>query len=258
VAFHQEFEDIEEDKLREENIQSGEILCTERSQRNVFYPELEASFDSQTAGPYYIACKEFYQNINKTGSDSLPRRVTRAAWQSIKSVVHLTNPGLSQQFEVERERMLKEGKVDEHGLVRETLLFHGSENENINIIVEENFSVGHKPGGGREKAMLFGRGLYMSPLPGVSLMYGDTLLLCKVLLGKCQTYQPTGAPPPEIPEEFDSRVIMRDGIAVVIVLKKPQQILPFCIINVKRELFSQAGNINIIQKSCKTVASMEK
>jgi len=250
VAFNQKT--IKEDKLREEIIDSEEI--SDRCQRNVFYPDLEASFDSEKAGPYYIACKEFYQNINKTGSESLPRRVCRAPWQSIKSVVHLTNPALSRQFEAERARLLKERKVDEHGLVRETLLFHGSENEKINIILEENFRVDQQPGGGREKAMLFGRGVYMSPLPGVSLMYGETLLLCKVLLGKCQTYQPTGAPPPEIPEEFDSRIIMRDGMAVVIVLKKPQQILPFCILNVKRELFSQAGNVNVSQQSCHKVA----
>ena len=190
-ASHQEVEDIKEENLREDNIkESGEIRC--RCHRKVFYPDLEATFDSETAGPYYIACKEFYQNINKTGSESLPRLVSRAPWESIKSVVHLTNPGLSQQFEEERQLLLKQRKVDEHGLVRETLLFHGSENENVNIIVEENFSVEHQPVGKREKTMLFGRGLYMSPLPGVSLMYGETLLLCKVLLGKCQTYQPTG------------------------------------------------------------------
>ena len=37
-------------------------------------------------------------------------------------------------------------------------------------------------GGGRRT--LFGRGVYLSPLPGVSLMYGDGLLLCRVILGR--------------------------------------------------------------------------
>jgi len=187
-VIHQKEGDLKIYKLRDQNIKTGKQGC----QRTVFYPELEESFDSRSAGPYYITCKEFYQNVNKTGSDSLPRLVTRSPWQAIKSVVHVNNPDLSREFEEEKLRLLKQGKVDEHGLVRETLLFHGSENENINIIVEENFSVDHQPQGKREKTMLFGRGLYMSPLPGVGLMYGQTLLLCKVLLGKCQTYHPTG------------------------------------------------------------------
>ena len=120
-------EDIKEEKFREQkNKIIGEILC--RCERTVFWPHLENTFDVQRAAPYYIACKEFYQNINKTGSEFLPRKVSRAPWQSIKSVVGLTNPGLSHQFEEERQRLLEEGKVDEHGLVRETLLFHGSEN----------------------------------------------------------------------------------------------------------------------------------
>jgi len=190
MSQHMEMEDMKEEKLGGINKISGEIFC--RCERTVFYPHLESTFDIGTAGPYYIACKEFYQNINKTGSELLPRKVTRAPWQSIKSVVGLNNPSLRQQFEEERQRLGGQGKVDEHGLVRETLLFHGSENENIKIIVEENFSVAHQPGGKREKAMMFGRGVYLSPLPGVSLMYGETLLLCKVLLGKCQTYHPTG------------------------------------------------------------------
>ena len=127
MSQHMEMEDMKEEKLGDHiNKISGEILC--RCERIVFYPHLESTFHIGTAGPYYIACKEFYQNINKTGSELLPRKVTRAPWQSIKSVVGLNNPSLRQQFEEERQRLGGQGKVDEHGLVRETLLFHGSEN----------------------------------------------------------------------------------------------------------------------------------
>ena len=45
-------------------------------------------------------------------------------------------------------------------------------------------------------------------------MYGEKLLLCKVILGKVQFYKPDGSTPPEIPEEFDSRVVLRDGLEV--------------------------------------------
>ena len=58
------------------------------------------------------------------------------------------------------------------------LLFHGTSWESLNKIAENNFSVDHLPLE-RGKVMLFGRGVYLSELPGVSLMYGDNLLLCK-------------------------------------------------------------------------------
>ena len=48
-------------------------------------------------------------------------------------------------------------------------------------------------------------------------MYGEKLLLCKVILGKIQFYKPDGSTPPEIPEDFDSRVILRDGLEVFII-----------------------------------------
>ena len=66
-------------------------------------------------------------------------------------------------------------------------------------------------------------------------MYGSDLLLCKVLLGKRQIYRPDGSNPPEIPDDFDSRVVMRDGLEVLTVVKHPDQIVPYCIINIKSE-----------------------
>ena len=52
-----------------------------------------------------------------------------------------------------------------------------------------------------------------------------------------------GVPPPPIPAEYDSRVVIRDKIPVVIVVKRPEQLLPYCIVNVDRSLFTQAGNV---------------
>merc|ERR1711994_1002465 len=128
-------------------------------------------------------------------------------------------------------------------------MYHGSSLESINKIVSEGFCLDSEPeDAARRKLMLFGRGVYLSPLPGVSMMYGDGLLLCRVLMGKSEVYHPTGCTPPPIPAEYDSRVVIRDNIAVVIVVKKPQQILPYCIINVDRTLFTQAGNV-AVQKS---------
>ena len=74
----------------------------------------------------------------------------------------------------------------------------------INLIFRNNFSVDHEPvlqgDTVRTKKMMFGRGVYFSELPAVSLMYGDGLLLCKVLLGACQEYRPrAGAEQAPIP-----------------------------------------------------------
>merc|ERR1711874_719895 len=212
-------------------------------ERTVFYPEQEGTHDIPEEIHYTIASKEFYQNINRTGSDALPRKVTDRHWDSVKSIVYIRNEKISQDFENQRARFLEEAKVNEHGRVPERFLFHGSSMQNINIIVEENFAVDVLPKD-REKSMLFGLGVYLSPLPGVSMMYGDGLLLCKVLLGKSEEYHPTGVPPPPIPAEYDSRVVIRDKIPVVIVVKRPEQILPYCIVNLDRTLFTQAGNVS--------------
>ena len=163
-------------------------------ERTVFYREQEGCHNIPEEIHYSIACKEFYQNINRTGSDALPRKVTDRHWDSVKSIVYIRNEKISQAFENQRARFLEEAKVNEHGRVPERFLFHGSSMQNINIIVEENFAVDVLPKDSekREKSMLFGLGVYLSPLPGVSMMYGDGLLLCKVLLGKSEEYHPTG------------------------------------------------------------------
>ena len=38
--------------------------------------------------------------------------------------------------------------------------------------------------------MVFGRGIYFSEVPTVSLIYGNTLILCRVVLGACQNFTP--------------------------------------------------------------------
>ena len=113
--------------------------------------------------------------------------MTARPWESLKSVVYVTNTKLARQFEEQRERFRREGKVREDGRVEESLLYHGSSVENINKIVAGGFCLDSEPeDGARRKLMMFGRGVYLSALPGVSMMYGEALLLCRVLLGKCE------------------------------------------------------------------------
>lgn len=170
----------------------------------------------------------------------LPRKNINNPWDALNSVVYIRNPKLETQFEAMKSKFKSEGKVNAFGDVEESLLFHGTSNEALNKIVENNFSLEQLPSE-RGKLMFFGRGMYFSQLPGVSLMYGTGLLLCKVILGKCERYYPNGATPPEIPEGFDSRVIIRDGQELVTVVKRPEQILPYCCLHIKQERIVQAG-----------------
>ena len=190
---------------------------------------------------YYISTKLFYQNIEKCTNKDLPRKTVRDAWNSLETVVFVKNSKLETKFGEIKAKFKQEGKVDAYGNVSELLLFHGTSNESINKIVEHNFCLDEKPDGPRNKVTLFGHGIYFSDLPGVSLMYGTGLLLCKVVLGKSQRYNPNGSQPPEIPDEFDSRVVIKDGIEVVTVVKNPAQILPYCILNIKQERIENAG-----------------
>ena len=78
-------------------------------------------------------------------------------------------------------------------------------------------------------------------MPAISLMYGNGLLLCKALLGDCETFRPRPgtSKQPDIPEQFDSRrVLADDGSGVIHVVKRPSQVLPYCVVNLKNESLS--------------------
>ena len=140
------------------------------------------------------------------------------------------------------------------------MLFHGTSVEAVNKIVEAGWSPveAGAGGGGGGRRTLFGQGVYLSSLPGVSLMYGEGLVLCKVLLGKTELYHPQGQTPPAIPENYDSREVIRDGLAVINVVSSVEQILPYCIINVKQQLLSQAGNLSASSSTTKTTSTTTK
>merc|ERR1711971_168747 len=223
----------------------------ENCKRSVFLPSQEARILLEPEHlHYFIASKLFYQRLMRIRNPALPRKTANKPWNALNSVVYIRNPKLETQFEARKSKFKTEGKVNAFGDVEETMVFHGTSNENLNQIVENNFSLDHLPTD-KEKLTFFGRGIYFSPLPGVSLMYGTGLLLCKVILGKCERYYSNGSLPPEIPKGYDSRVIMRDGEEIVTVVKQPAQILPYCCLNIKQDRIEKAG-----AKSKGTLAKM--
>ena len=218
----------------------------------MFLPSQEEKLQEPEHLHYFKASKLFYQNLMKIKNPALPRKIINEPWNALNSVVYIRNPQLETLFEAMKSKFKSEGKVNAFGDVEETLLFHGTSNENLNQIVENNFSLEHLPAE-RGKLMFFGRGMYFSQLPGVSLMYGTGLLLCKVILGKCERYFPNGSIPPEIPEACDSRVIIRDGEEIVTVVRQPDQILPYCILHIKQDRIVAAG-----AKSKERLANLSK
>jgi len=234
----------------------SEVACSKnKSTRRVFNVNEEESFLQDPEIIHYLrASSLFYQNVEKINSEELPRKLFLEPWSSLESVVYVHNPDIEMAFETLKEKFKSEGKVDKYGNVSETLLFHGTTNESLNLIIEQNFSLEHRPAL-RKKLMLFGTGIYFSELPGVSLMYGEKLLLCKVILGKVQFYKPDGSTPPEIPEDFDSRVILRDGLEVVTVVKNPDQIVPYCAIVIKEGRIQQTAKVPQTNNSNTTSSS---
>ena len=149
---------------------------------------------------------------------------------------YIRNPLLERAYKAERIRLQSCGKK-----VAETLLFHGTGAANVDSILKSNFSLARDCDSSKENRRIFGEGIYFSEMPAVSLMYGNNLLLCKVVLGDCESFLPLSetTKQPDIPEQFDSRkVLADDGSGVIHVVKRPSQVLPYCVINLKNESLS--------------------
>ena len=192
-----------------------------------------------------IAGYQFHKMISKwsepASSIPVPLRTVSNPSDAIAHIDYIKNSKLEKIYEAQKERFLLENKD-----VKEVLLFHGTSASCVESILKTNFQIDHMPvqqtsqNDVRDKKMMFGKGVYFSELPAVSLMYGNGLILCKVLLGNCQDYRPVASgEQPDIPEGFDSRqVITKDGSSVIHVARNTSQILPYCVIQLKNDAIS--------------------
>ena len=223
-------------------------ISEKRCKRTIFISSEEDNYADDPNFIHFLrTTKTFHQKIDKNSNNDLPRKKVTNSWDSLESVVYVKNETIESAFTEMKKKFARDGKVDKYGKVPELLLFHGTSIESINKIIEDNFVIDKNPAE-RSKVMLFGRGVYLSELPGVSLMYGESLLLCKVILGKCQKYYPNGQTPPPIPDGFDSRIVIKDGLEVVTVVKNASQILPYSIVNIKDGRIVQAGTLRSSQQ----------
>ena len=115
----------------------------------------------------------------------------------------------------------------------ELLLFHGTNPDNINSILKYNFDLTYM---GSSYGLVYGRGIYCSEFPDVSLRYGQGLLLCRVLPGRIQERNFTR----RLSRGFDSyKVDATLGVdassvsaaSQIHVIADPDQILPYCVIH---------------------------
>ena len=155
---------------------------------------------------------------------------------AVSSFDFIKNPALEEAFAKQKEIFKEEGKT-----TTEVYLFYGTAAANIDSILRENLSLelSSKHQDSHKKRVL-GEGMYFSQYPAVSLMYGNGLILFKVLLGNCELFTPKPqTKQPEIPDMFDSREVKAaDGSRVIHVVKNPMQVLPYCVVQFKNEALS--------------------
>ena len=237
--------DVDIDQVQAELDSIEKVIEKPKFRAFKFYPSRFHDFNIDKVHHSYIAGYQFHKMISKVSKAPVHMRTILDISDAIDSITYIENDDTAAKYEEQRKMFEEEGKVDDKGKVTEVLLFHGTAVASVENILTENFIMDAVPlqlntqNEARKKAMMYGRGIYFSELPAVSLMYGNGLLLCKVMLGNCEVFRPNGSNPPEIADKFDSREVQGvDGQGVVHVVKKPAQILPYCVINLKASSLS--------------------
>ena len=145
---------------------------------------------------------------------------------TVKSVDYYVNPPLMRKFDLKLAAMRRKYPGQEEGDY--ILAFHGTPSEdNVQKIVKDNFSMElsckFRPG-------LYGKGVYFSEFPNVSIGYGGQLLLCKVLPGKSYTQGTIDSP---LQPGYDSHIHSPDekGRGQELVIFDVDQILPCYVIH---------------------------
>ena len=150
----------------------------------------------------------------------------------IQSVDFYVNPPLVAKFEVMSKKMtMKYGTNDEANPI---LAFHGTKQGNIDGIVKTNFDISKLASNTGDKGW-YGAGIYFSEFPDVSLGYGQSLLLCRVLPGKSYNVGNKRMDGASLEPGYDSHIVNADsqGRGKELVIFNQNQILPCYVINFK-------------------------
>ena len=136
------------------------------------------NFDEQYQNHFYVAASQFYKMLLKKApiaSKSIDNQS-----DAIASIEYVLNQKTLKTFNA-KKKFFHDNKrgLNSEGKVKELLLFHGTDTGNIDSIMENNFAIDAVPNH-KTKAMVYGRGVYMSEHPEIAYSYGDKLLLCRV------------------------------------------------------------------------------
>ena len=138
---------------------------------------------------------------------------------------------------------------------REELLFHGTSDKAIAAIIKNNFDPDASPTDQRQKKSHYGKGIYFSSSSSGALLYGNNIMVCKVILGNSDiiSFDEASNVTREIPAQCDSRKVTRkdEKEAHICVVKENHHVLPYCVITLKNKKLSS-------EKRKHTLVSSEK
>ena len=131
---------------------------------------------------------------------------------AINCINYIENETLKERFMDCKKRFQAKGIPD-----GERLVFHGTKRTNLDSIMEQGLLLS------KCKRKLHGHGIYLSEFPDVSQVYGHSLLLVRVMLGR--PYQGSEL---KVPEGFHSKLIHQnsEGNCKMILIENEEQILP--------------------------------
>eukprot|EP00483_Globobulimina_turgida_P011693 UN11715 len=102
--------------------------------------------------------------------------------KTITEVEYIINPKLIKKFDAKKKKIMVKNACKESDL-NIILAWHGTAQSNLETIVKNNFDLS-KLGDNKKNKGYYGCGIYFSEFARISNVYGDGLLLCKVILGK--------------------------------------------------------------------------
>ena len=148
-----------------------------------FYPDKYHNLDEAKVSHFYTASSQFYKMVLLAPPLGITAKQIHNPAQAIQSIEYIENEVNTEHYQQCRDLFIKKSEeCGNENIGKEILLFHGTNVQNIDSIFNTNFDIESSPVD-RRKAMVYGRGVYMSQFPGVSLNYGNGLLLCRVLPG---------------------------------------------------------------------------
>ena len=175
-------------------------------------PKNDTNFANPLDILYTTAEGTFLRMLKRGGGQGLDRNF-------IKEIKYFENEVLAERFNESKRRLEAQGIT-----CKERLVFHGTPcDRNVEAIFQDGLLLS------KCKRFAHGYGIYFSEFPDISQVYGQNLLLCRVLVGRPfiegrhREHRASN-----IPDGYNSKFVSPDvdGKAQMIVIDKEDQILP--------------------------------